>query len=403
MVHVVTRLNVGGASVQAILATKELCERQHRAVLMSGELSASEASMNYFAEALGIAVIKIPGLRRECGFGDLLALFRLVRVFRRERPDIVHTHTAKAGTLGRIAALLTGVPVRVHTFHGNVFEGYFARPIGWAIRSLERVLARVTDCLIAVSESQRRQLAETYRIAPAEKVVRIPLALEMKDLLKIEGRDGKLRANLGCAPGEVLAGWVGRLTGVKAPELLLDCARLLSTDGGCRIVMVGDGELRATCEQRIHSLGLESQVTMVGWQRELAAIYADLDLVVLTSKNEGTPVTLLEAMAAGRPFVATDVGGVRDLAVGTPERRNGFEVFDNGILVSCGNAQKLAAAVRHLARNASLRRSMGLKGREFVERCFSPNRLASDLEWLYRNLLERKSARGKKALAAVRG
>lgn len=400
--QVITRLNVGGATVQVLLTTKALCERQHHAVLVSGELSAGEGSMDYLAETLGVPVVKICGLRRECGFDDLLALLRLIRVFRRERPEIVHTHTAKAGTLGRIAAWLTGVPVRVHTFHGNVFEGYFGWPVGWAIRRVEYVLALITDCLITVSQSQRRQLVETYRIAPAEKIVSIPLALEMKSLLKVEGRDGRLRADVGCSPDEVLVGWVGRLTAVKAPELLLDCARLVSTNGGCRFVMVGDGELRAACEQRIRSLGLEPQVTMVGWQRELAGIYADLDLVVLTSKNEGTPVTLLEAMAAGRPFVATDVGGVRDLTVGQPRKMNGFEVFDNGVLVPAGDARALAEATGYLIGNPELRCAMGTKGRQFVVSRFSPDRLASDLESLYEKLLQRKRAKHKMSWRGAR-
>lgn len=388
--HVITRLNVGGATVQVILATRALCERQHRAMLISGELSANEGSMHYLADAFGLQVVNIRGLCRQCGLGDLGALWRLIRVFRRERPDIVHTHTAKAGALGRVAALLTGVPVRVHTFHGNVFEGYFAWPIGWTIRCVERVLARFTDCLITVSGSLQRQLAETYRIAPTEKIVNIPLALEMGQFGENNGDKGKFRAALGCPANEVLVGWVGRLTAVKAPELLLDCAGWVGTNGGCRFVMVGDGELRATCERRIHALGLESQLTMVGWQRELAGIYADLDLVVLTSKNEGTPVTLLEAMAAGRPFVATDVGGVRDLVAGAPVQRDGFEVFDNGILVPAGNAQALAQATRYLIDNLQLRCAMGRKGRQFVESRFSPDRLATDLEQLYGNLLQCK-------------
>jgi len=390
--HVITRLNVGGATVQVMLATQALCERQHRAVLMSGELYPNEGSMHYLADALGLRVVNIPGLRRQCGLGDLAALWQLIRVFRRERPEIVHTHTAKAGALGRVAALLTGVPVRVHTFHGNVFDGYFAWPLGWTIRCVERVLARFTDYLITVSESQRLQLAETYRIAPANKIVSIPLALDMTRFVEHNAAKGRFRASLGCPANEVLVGWVGRLACVKAPELLLDCARRVGTNGGCRFVMVGDGELRAACEQGIQKLGLESQLTMVGWQRELGAIYADLDLVVLTSKNEGTPVTLLEAMAAGRPFVATDVGCVRDLVVGAPVQRDGFEIFDNGILVPAGNAQALAEAMRYMTGNLQLRRAMGRKGREFVESRFSPERLATDLEQLYGNLLGSKRA-----------
>ncbi len=399
--QVIARLNVGGAAIQAILITAGLRQRLHRALLLSGEVCDGEASMKYLAARHDVAPVQIAGLRRSLsGTGDLRALLQLIRVFRRERPDIVHTHTAKAGTLGRLAAWLTGVPVRVHTFHGHVFDGYFPRPLTWAIVAVERVLARFTDCLVAVSESQRRELWEVYRVAPAEKIVTIPVALEIESFLQIRGREGELRAKLGCSADEFLVGWVGRFAPVKQPNLLLACANLLLPGLPCRFVMVGDGKLRANCEQKIRTTGLTPWVTILGWERHLSSIYADVDVVVLTSENEGTPVTLLECMASARPFVATDAGGVRDLMVGKALNEQGFQQFDNGILVARRNPGLIANALRYLAAQPELCARMGQAGREFVRSRFSPQRLADNLERLYLTLLKAKNVRaGRSALA----
>jgi glycosyltransferase involved in cell wall biosynthesis len=391
--QVIARLNVGGAAVQVILLTEALRQRGYRTLLLSGKVSPGEAGMEYLAEQHGLEPITISGLSRgpSC-WDDLRALWRLIQIFRREKPLLVHTHTAKAGTLGRIAALVTGVPLRVHTFHGHVFDGYFSRPVQQAILAAERLLARGTDCIVAVSESQKRELADVYRVAAADKIVAIPVALDLDAYLPIRQPHGGFRKTLNCAPQDLLVGWIGRFTGIKAPELLVDCAALVgAASRRSRFVMVGDGELRQPCEEKIRRAGLETLVTITGWQRQLSAIYADLDIVVLTSRNEGTPVTLLEAMASERPFVATDAGGVRDLMVGKPKCVDGLQVFENGILVKRGDAPLLAKAIGHLAAQPGLRSTMGCAGREFVKR-FSPRRLADDLEHLYRTLAEAKQA-----------
>ena len=387
VVRIITRLNVGGPAIQAILVTDAFRQKGHRASLVAGEVSPGEASMEYLAEANKVEPIKISTLSRGISFHkDLAALWRLIAVLRREKPLIVHTHTAKAGTLGRLAALATRVPIRVHTFHGHVFDGYFSSFVTRLFLTVERFLSRHSDCIVAVSESQRKELVEVYRIAPAQKVVTIPLGFDLRPFLQVNGQEGSFRTLLGYGPDTTLVGWIGRLTPIKAPGVFLDCATLLRADSPkARFVMVGDGELRGECEKQIHREQLSKIATVTGWQRDLARIYADLDLVVSTSINEGTPVALLEAMASARAFVATDVGGVRDLMVGSGRSFEGVEIFDNGILVQ-RDVRSLSWAIRYLIDRPELCGDMGRAGREFVRDRFSHHRLADDLEALYLSL-----------------
>jgi glycosyltransferase involved in cell wall biosynthesis len=391
VVRVIARLNVGGPAMQAILMTDAFRQKGYRALLLTGEVLASEGSMEYLARAKDVEPIKIATMSRSISsYKDLAALWRIIRILRREKPLVIHTHTAKAGALGRIAALVTRVPVRVHTFHGHVFQGYFSPFVTRIFLMFERFLARHSDCIVAVSESQRKELVETYHIAPAQKTAVIPLGFDMNPFLGVNGREGSLRRSLAYGPDTALVGWIGRLTPIKAPGSFLHSAALVHAQFfAARFVMVGDGELRRACELRIRSEGLDSVVTIIGWQRQLAPIYADLDLVVSTSINEGTPVALLEAMASARPFVATDVGGVRDLMKGCGRMTEGMEVFDNGILVP-RDPHRVAHAIRHLLARPALRKAMGQAGRKFVSSQFSQHRLANDLESLYLSLAHSK-------------
>ena len=400
VVRIITRLNVGGPAIQAILMTNALRARGYRPSLVTGEVSPGEASMEYLAEAVDVAPIKVSSMGRSVSvFRDLTTLMRLINILRQEKPLIVHTHTAKAGTLGRLAALATGVPIRIHTFHGNVFNGYFSDFVTRLFLIVERFLSRHTECIVAVSESQRRELVETYRIAPAQKVTTIPLGFDLDPFLRVDSHKGLLQDSAGYEPDTPLIGWVGRLTRIKAPSLFLDLATQIHHDCPyARFVMVGDGELRGECEDQICRSQLDKVVTITGWQRDLAPIYADLDLIVSTSINEGTPVALLEAMAAATAFVATDVGGVRDLMVGNGRTIAGMEIFDNGILVS-RDATSVAYAVRYLMEKPDLRRDMGRAGREFVRERFSHHRLADDLDALYLSLALSKGQQRSHSLA----
>ena len=343
--------------------------------------------MDYLAREHDVIPIKIGTMSRQVsGIKDLVTLWQLIKVFRREKPTVVHTHTAKAGTLGRLAAMVTKVPVRVHTFHGHVFRGYFSPLVSRIFIKIERFLARHTDRIIAISESQKYELTEIYRIAPRENISVIPLGFDLDRFLASDGRPGGLRRSLSCEGGAFLIGFVGRLTGIKDPDLFLSCAgHLINRAGSTRFVLVGDGELRKRCEDRVAAEGMGEVVSIIGWQKHLPDIYADLDLVVLTSLNEGTPVVLLEAMASGKAFVSTDVGGVRDLMVGPSRPHRGFEIFQNGILVP-RNAEVLAHAIAYLMAKPGIRTGMGQVGRKFVKARFCGQRLADDLEALYLSL-----------------
>ena len=391
IVRIIARLNVGGPAIHAILMTDAFRARGYDAVLVTGKVARGEASMDYLAKEHKVEVVAIPALSRSISSSkDFLSLFQLVRILRRHRPTIVHTHTAKAGTLGRLAAMIVCIPIRVHTFHGHVFNGYFSPLVTRAFLMIERFLARHTDCIIAISESQKKELTDTYHIASPQKVVVIPLGLDLAPFLQLHGPEGKLHAAIHCERSAPLAGWVGRFTAIKAPDLFLDCMPLLKNPfPAARFVMVGGGELWADCEQRIVRDGLQDSVALLGWRRNLPEIYADLDVIVSTSINEGTPVALLEAMASGKAIVSTDVGGVRDLMIGSPHHFDGMELFENGILVK-RDPNLLAGAIRYLLGNPERRRATGHAGREFVRKHFSQLRLADDLEHLYLSLARSK-------------
>lgn len=389
--RVIARLNVGGPAIQAILMTEAFRRKGYRSLLLTGDVPPGETSMEYLADARGVKPIKIRRMSRRLSlWQDLSALWTLIRIFRRENPTVVHTHTAKAGAIGRLAAMVTGVPIVVHTFHGHVFCGYFSPLRTRIFLAIERFLAKRTDCIVAISDSQRRELMEVYKVAPADKVVTIPLGVDLDPFLRVNGHGGVLRSELGISKAQPVVGWVGRLTAIKSPLSMIECAALLREHSlAPHFVMIGDGELRLECEKRIYQGSLQNTVTMAGWRRDLAGLYADVNLVVATSQSEGTPVALLEAMASGKAVVSTDVGGVRDLMVGSGRTLDGLEVFENGILVDC-NVKKLARAIEYLIQDPSLCRSMGHKGREFVARRFSHIRLANDLGELYHSLAKTK-------------
>lgn len=395
--RVIARLNVGGPSTQAVLMTEAFLNKGYRALLITGEIPAGEGSMEGLARERGVVPWKIRTLSRRVSFGnDLRSLWELIKLFRRERPVVVHTHTAKAGALGRIAAILTRVPVRVHTFHGHVFRGYFSPAKTRICIAIERLLARGTDCIVAISESQRRELVETYKIAPAKKVVTIPLGFDLDRYLAVpelvHRRHGMHPETQTEIPGQadIRVGWIGRMTAIKAPLWFVETAqRILFELPSVRFVMIGDGELRGACEVAIRESGLAEKITLLGWKSDLAQEFAAMDLLILTSINEGTPLALLEAMASGRPFIAPDVGGVRDLMNGSSYKEQGWERFDNGILVP-RDLDLLSAAALYLLRRPALRLEMGVAGREFVRRGYSHLRLTDDLEKIYLQLAEKK-------------
>ena len=377
ILRVIARLNIGGPARHVILLSARIDPARYSTLLLTGQEAPSEGNMNSLAKSVEVEPRVVAGLGREISlWRDLLAWFRLYRLCLHYRPHIVHTHTAKAGVLGRLAARAARVPVIVHTYHGHVFQGYFSPLKTRLFLAIERWLGRSTHRLIAVSEAVRQDLLR-LGIGTPERLVVIPLGLNLDPFLRCEDLRGQLRTELGLQPDTLLVGIVARLVPIKAHDVFLKAAaKVCVRFPQSRFLLVGDGERLAELQLLVERLGLREQVIFLGWRQDLDRVLADLDLVVLTSRNEGSPVCLIEAMAAARPVVATRVGGVGD-------------VVDDGItgsLVDADKPEDVANAIVELLGDEKRRRAMGEAARERVPR-FGIDRLVSDIDRLYENLL----------------
>jgi glycosyltransferase involved in cell wall biosynthesis len=386
VVRIITRLNIGGPSIQAVTLSQRLKTRGFDTLLVHGRLGEGEGDMRYLFDD-GVESRYLPALRRPIApHFDAAALVQLMDVLRDTRPDIIHTHMAKAGTLGRIAAAIynrtAGRDRRarvIHTYHGHVLDGYFSERTARVFTATERQLARVTDAIVAISPQIRDNLLAEYRIGTAGQYRVIPLGFDLDPLAAIDGA-ARMRAReaLDVPVGARVVTTVGRLTAIKDHALFLDTAALVAErDPAALFVIAGDGELRAPLEQAAREKGLESRVRFLGWRRDLTTVYAASDVFLLTSRNEGTPVALIESLAAAVPGVSTEVGGVRDV-VGAEE---------GGLLAPAGDARGLAAHVSCLLADEDRRRRMGEAGRRSVTARYTLDRLVDSIEALYRELL----------------
>ncbi len=386
IVRVIARLNMGGPALHVAYLTEGLRKRGYDTTLVAGSLARGEDSMAFVADARGVEIVRIDELGREISpLRDLMATIRLAKLIRKERPQILHTHTAKAGTVGRVAARLAGSrrpPIVVHTFHGHVLRGYFGPVRTLFFRLLERWLAAGTTALIAVSPQVRDDLV-ALGVARRERFVVIRLGIELDERVAPEqnGR-AESRRYLGIPGDRFAVGWIGRMTAVKRTDDVLIAFKILRDSGVDAVLcMVGDGPDRRQLEQRAHELGVARDTVFLGYQEDVAPFYAAFDTLVLPSGNEGTPVTVIEALAAERPVVATRVGGVPDVV------RDG----EDGFLVEAGATDDLAERLGRLARDPVLRTRMGRKGRERVLPRYAVNRLVDEVDQLYRSLLDVES------------
>ncbi len=400
VLRVIARLNIGGPSIHVHLLAHGLDRNRFRSTLVTGKISPQEGDMSYLFEASEPAPVVIPELQREISLGlDLRAVLRILRILRQERPDILHTHTAKAGTSARLAIFLYKLlwqrHVRVvHTFHGHVFEGYFSRGKTAFFVWIERSLARVTDVIIAISGTQRRELTERYRVCGKDKIRMIELGFDLDPFLKSEALQGRFRRQLGVDPATLLIGMVGRLVPIKNHRMFFRAAELFLRENAGRpvkFVIVGDGELRSSLEEQCRRNGLQGLVHFCGWTRAVPEIYADLDILALTSLSEGTPVSIIEAMASLVPVAATDAGGVLDLlgpTVGRPAD-NGFLLCERGILCRKNDARGFARALKYLAdESPTPQLERAVRARLFARERFSEKRLLADMERLYLQLMK---------------
>jgi glycosyltransferase involved in cell wall biosynthesis len=380
VLRIFSRLNVGGPSVHVILLTAGLRDRGYETRLVVGLEDAREGSLEDLATLKGVTVERIHALGREIRpLSDFRALRELVQLMRHFRPAVVHTHAAKAGLLGRIAARWTGVPVVVHTFHGHVLRGYFGPLKSAFFTRLEQFLGSLSDCLVAVSDAVKQDLVD-LGVAPADRICVIPLGLELTHLSSSLPR-GSLRHEAGFPEDAPLVGAVGRLVPIKDLQTLLAAVPLVRKSlPETRFSIVGDGEARSLLLEESVRLGVSGVVFFHGWRRDLSEVLGDLDLVVNCSRNEGTPVALIEALAAGRPVVATRVGGTPDL-LGDGAR---------GLLVPPGDPVALASAIVTALREPEPARVRAERGQKHVLATHGAPRLIDDIDQLYRELLAAK-------------
>ncbi len=379
--RVIARLNMGGPAHHVGLLGSRLDPERFETLLLHGDVGAGEDSLEDSVRARGAAMARIPGLRPELRpQDDVRALASLVRAMRRLRPDIVHTHTAKAGMLGRLAAVMAGGPRPriVHTYHGHVLEGYFGPVKNATYRGFERRLARVSDALIGVSTATVDDLVR-LRVAPRDKFRVIPIGLDLEPFLNATPADGAaFRAESGVKDGELLLTFVGRLVPIKRVDVLLRAFAHARAEGApVRLAVVGDGELRPELERLAGELGVAGEVWFAGYRSDMLPVVAASDIAVLSSDNEGTPVSLIEAAAAATPAVTTTVGGVADVVND-----------DTGLLAPAGDHERLGRAIAALAADPEGRAAMGARAREHVAGRFSVDRLVQDIEALYDTLHE---------------
>jgi glycosyltransferase involved in cell wall biosynthesis len=383
IVHAIARLNVGGAALHVIELAAEQRRRGHEVVVVAGTLAEGEESMEYLAHELAVPVVSLPELQRELSVTrDAVAIRELRRVIARRRPDVLHTHTAKAGTAGRAAARLArrgGRPVTVHTFHGHVLRGYFDSRRERFFVHIERSLARHTGALVAVSAEVRDDLV-ALGVAPADRIAVIPYGFDLSRLSRPGARErNALRAEVDVGRSTFVIGFAGRLTAIKRP---LDLVRVLASvrarDVDAALVVLGDGPDRAAVEELARELGVAGACRFLGFRRDVARWYGAFDAFLLTSENEGTPVVAIEALAAECPVVATDAGGTATVV----------SHGETGLLAPIGDTEALAAHLEALAREPALGRRLGRAGAADVRSRFATERMADAIDDLYAQLID---------------
>jgi len=380
VLRIINRFNLGGPVWNVSYLSKHLPENYHT-VLIGGLADAQEGDALFIPLEMQLEPMVLKSMSREVRFfGDVKAFFEIVKIIRNFKPDIVHTHASKAGALGRLAAYFCGTKVIVHTFHGNVFKGYFSPMVTKALVFTEKFLARLSNQIIAISEIQKQELAEQFNIAPERKITVIPLGFNLQKFAPDPEKRSQLRLQWEVTSDEVAIGIVGRLTSIKNHTLFIDAALLAmsQSEKKFKFFIVGDGELRNDIENYIVSKGgaYAHRFVFTSWVKKMEECYPILDLVCLCSLNEGTPVSLIEAQASGIPVVTTDVGGVQNVVL------NG----QTGIIVPNFEAETFANAMLEIVQNEKLHAQMSQKAIKFVMQNFSMEKLIKNTDELYQKM-----------------
>ena len=393
ILRIANRFNLGGPTFNVAYLTKYL-PSDYETLLIGGDKEENEASSSHILQDLGIEPIIIPEMKRELSPGlDWNAYRKVKRIIRDFKPDIVHTHAAKAGAIGRQAAYDLKVPAIVHTFHGHVFHSYFGNLKTEFYKSVERYMAKKSSAIVAISEIQKQELSEIHRICESSKLHVIPLGFDLSRFdTDMNQKRSEFRTEFNIADDELAIGIIGRLVPIKNHHLFIRVAKqvLAEFDGKVRFFIVGGGEMQEELEQFCLEIGLDfnttatvheikAPITFCSWRTDIDRVNAGLDIIALTSKNEGTPVSLIEAQASGKPVVATDVGGTRNVV----------DDSVSGYVVAPDSEDEMTQKTLSLLRSDSMRKTFGDSGRELVRSKYHYERLIKDMTQLYETLLGR--------------
>ena len=390
VLRIINRFNLGGPIYNAAYLTKYLSD-DFETILVGGEKEDHEDSSEYIVRNLGINPIIIPEMRRSINpMNDIIAYRKIKQIIDSYKPDIVHTHASKAGTLGRLAALNSKVPVVLHTFHGHVFHSYFNSYKTKVFQNIEQSLAKRSSKIIAISDIQKTELSETYKITTPEKIEVIPLGFDLNRFHEdIPRKRLEFRRKYNVKDDEIAIGIIGRLVPIKNHELFLQSIKYVKdhTNKKIRAFIIGDGESRKPLEEKSKSLNLDfsdgtqknqnTTLTYTSWIKNIDEAYAGLDIITLTSLNEGTPVSLIEAQAANKPIVTTNVGGIENIVI--PK--------ETALLSKNNDVADFSEKLLAITENESLRKGMSEKGWMHVKDKFHYSRLVKNTENLYNSLL----------------
>jgi len=392
VLRIINRFNLGGPTYNAAYLTKYLPE-EYETLLIGGDKEESEDSSQHILDELGIKPVIIPEMRRAIRFGNDYAAYKKIKQIIEEfKPDIVHTHASKAGTLGRMAAFSCKVPAVVHTFHGHVFHSYFSKARTSVFKRIEKKLAEKSSAIVAISELQKKELGEIHKITSSDKIDVIPLGFDLDRFqTDLDQKRIQFREQYQVSDDEIAIGIIGRLVPIKNHTLFLKALKkvLDSTKRNVRAFIIGDGESKEDIIALAETLGIEysqsniefrkTPLTFTSWIRNIDVVNAGMDVIALSSLNEGTPVSLIEAQACNNPVVSTNVGGIENVVV------NG----KTGLLSQINDIDGYAQNLLELVENDSKRQEMRQNGWDHVKNSFSYRRLVKDIDLLYKKLLDK--------------
>ncbi|MBL7928663.1 MAG: glycosyltransferase [Bacteroidia bacterium] len=390
VIRIINRLNLGGPTYNAAYLTRHLAP-EFETLLVAGVHSEGEESSEHVVKSIGVEPFIISEMSRELSMMNDVASFRKIKkVIKDFKPDIVHTHAAKAGALGRIAAIQCKVPVLVHTYHGHYFHSYFHPVKTKVFLEIERWLARKTDAIVAISETQKHELGTVHKVCPPEKIHVIPLGFDLtRFTVNMDAKRKQFREKYGVKNDETAIGIIGRLVPVKNHSMFLKAIQKVFavTKLPVKAFIIGDGEDRKKIELEASSLALaystpekkneSAQLIFTSWIKDIDVAVAGLDIIALTSFNEGTPVSLIEAQAAGKPVVSTKVGGVEEVIIEN----------ETGLLCKSDDAETFASQLLKLTDDSEMRMRFSLNAGKHVMQRYHVNRLVDDMRQLYRKLL----------------